>query len=272
MDARLQRRVQRYGWDLAAADYEPLWQRQLATVQAEVLHRAALRPGERVLDVACGTGLVTLAAAQAVGASGRVDGVDLSGDMIERARDTAAHRHARGVRFTRMDAEALAVADASVDVALCSLGLMYMPDAARAISEMRRVLRPSGRLVLAVWGERARCGWASLFGVVQDEVRSEVCPMFFGLGPAGALAALCRATGCGQVEEHRIATTLAYADDDQACRAAFSGGPVALAWSRFDAQTRARVCARYLDTIAPWKTSAGYEVPAEFVIVCALAA
>jgi hypothetical protein len=55
MEARLQRRVQRYGWDRAATSYEPLWRTQLATAQQELMRHAALVPGERVLDVACGT-------------------------------------------------------------------------------------------------------------------------------------------------------------------------------------------------------------------------
>ena len=67
MEPRLQRRVQRYGWDLAAGDYETLWQAQLAQAQTGLLAAASLAQGERVLDVACGTGLVSLQAARAVG-------------------------------------------------------------------------------------------------------------------------------------------------------------------------------------------------------------
>jgi ubiquinone/menaquinone biosynthesis C-methylase UbiE len=272
MDARLQRRVQRYGWDLAAADYAPLWQAQLALVQAELLRHAALKPGERVLDVACGTGLVSIAAARAVGVSGGgVDGVDLSGEMIERARHEALQQGCPGTAFTRMDAEALAFEAARFDVALCSLGLMYLPDPPRAMREMGRVLRPGGRLVLAVWGERTRCRWATLFNIVQDEVASEVCPLFFQFGQPDALAASCRTLGFLNIHQHRITTTLDYADAAQACRAAFSGGPVALAWSRFDDETRARVCARYTESIEPWRHDAGYRIPAEFVIVSAAA-
>ena len=104
MDTRLQRRVQRYGWDLAAPYYETLWQAQLADVQAALLARASLKCGERVLDVACGTGLVTFAAARAVGPDGLAIGIDLSGRMFEIGRQRAAPRRWANVRFTKMDA------------------------------------------------------------------------------------------------------------------------------------------------------------------------
>ncbi|MDO9352457.1 MAG: methyltransferase domain-containing protein, partial [Solirubrobacteraceae bacterium] len=227
MDARLQRRIQRYGWDLAAPRYEALWQAQLAEAQSGLLVAAALVPGERVLDVACGTGCVALAAAQTVGAEGRVLGVDLSGAMVDVARQQAALRALTGVAFERMDAEELTLPDASFDVVLCALGLMYMPDPERAVREMRRVLRPGGRLVLAVWGERARCGWAAVFELVDAEVASEVCPYFFRLGRPGALARACSDAGLHVVSQRRIDTELAYAGADDACEAAFAGGPVA---------------------------------------------
>jgi ubiquinone/menaquinone biosynthesis C-methylase UbiE len=267
MDARLQRRVQRYGWDLAAPDYEALWQRQLAPLRAALLQAAAPGRGDCVLDVACGTGLVAFEAARAVGPAGRVLGVDLSGRMVEAAGRVRAALDLANVDFERMDAEALDLADASVDLVLCALGLMYLPDPAAALREMRRVLRPGGRIALAVWGERAHCGWAELFAIVQDEVRSEVCPLFFRLGAPGALERACAAAGFAVHETRTLRAPLAYADADEACRAAFAGGPVALAWSRFDAATRARVVARYARSIDAWRCDAGYAVPAEFRVV-----
>ena len=271
MDARLQRRVQRYGWDLAAQDYEALWQVQLADAQATLLTCAAPAAGERVLDVACGTGLVSLAAAASVGAHGSVLGVDLSAQMVATAQQRAAERGASTLGFARMDAEALNLADASFDVVLCALGLMYMPDPAQALREMRRVLRSGGRLSLSVWGERSHCGWSALFQIVDAEVASEVCPLFFRLGQQDTLARLCADAGFEVIEQRRIVTTLAYADADEACDAAFIGGPVALAWSRFDAQTRARVRDRYVASIEAWRHVQGYRIPGEFVIVAALA-
>ncbi len=144
MDARLQRRIQRYGWDLAAGDYEALWRLQLAPAQSALMDGAALRCGERVLDVACGTGLVAFAAARAVGAAGEVVGVDISGQMVEAAGRAREELDLPNVEFARMDAESLRFADASFDVVLCSLGLMYLPDPEAAIREMHRVLRPGG--------------------------------------------------------------------------------------------------------------------------------
>ena len=265
MDERLQTRIQRYGWDLAAGDYEPLWGAQLAGVQSALLAAAALLPGEQVLDLACGTGHVTLQAAHAVGVQGSVVGVDLSARMV----DTAQHRALPNTRFLRMDAQRLALPDQQFDVVLCSLGLMYVPDPALALREMQRVLKPGGRLVLSVWGQRERCGWAALFEIVDAEVASEVCPLFFGLGRGDTLARLCSQTGFEQVLTQRLSSALVYAHGDEACRAAFIGGPVAMAWSRFSLETRQRVCARYLDTLSPWRSGAGYEVPAEFVVVSA---
>ena len=272
VEPKLQRRIQRSGWDLAVDDYEPLWAAQLAAAQVALLDLATPGADEHVLDVACGTGLVTFDAAWEIGRGGSALGVDISGQMVEAARRRAEDRRMPNINFTRMDAEALDLPDESFDVALCSLGLMYVPDPAQAVREMRRVLRPGGRLALAVWGERAQCGWSPVFEIVDAEVTSDVCPMFFQLGQGDRLARLCMSAGFEAVAHKRIASRLTYADAQEACDAAFIGGPVALAWSRFDAETRSRVQARYLEAIDRWRQADGsYELPGEFVIVGAVA-
>jgi len=269
VQSRLQRRIQRYGWDLAAATYEPLWRNQLASAQSEMLALAGLVSGECVLDVACGTGLVTFEAARSVGAFGLVLGVDISGHMVDSARQRAIDAGIPNVRFQRMDAEQLDLPDRKFDVVLCALGLMYVADPVQAVREMHRVLRPGGRLVAAVWGERHRCGWSTVFPIVDAEVHSEVCPLFFQLGQPGMLAAVCSEASLTVTAQCRIDSTLVYEDGDAACDAAFVGGPVALAWSRFDAAARARVRARYLDSIGNWRHGTGYRVPGEFVVLVA---
>jgi ubiquinone/menaquinone biosynthesis C-methylase UbiE len=266
MDARLQRRIQRYGWDLAAVDYESLWQAQLAEAQDALLELASPAVGERVLDIACGTGLVSFEAARAVSPSGHVLGIDLSERMIDAAERRARDAKLPNCSFSRMDAETLALPDASFDIALCALGLMYMPDPEQALREIYRVLRPGGRVSLAVWGERANCGWSALFPIVNAEVASDVCPLFFRLGQHDTLAHLCAAAKFEDVRHRRIVTTLTFADANEACDAAFVGGPVALAWSRFNDEVRTRVRSRYLDAIDPWRHGPGYRIPGEFVI------
>jgi ubiquinone/menaquinone biosynthesis C-methylase UbiE len=266
MDERLQRRVQRYGWDKSAAQYEGYWHQQLAPALVRLRELANCQPGERVLDVACGTGLVSFSVAEDVGPNGSVFGVDLSERMIEIVRAGAAERGLLHTRFDRMDAEDLRVDDASYDVALCSLGLMYVPNPRQALQEMHRALAPGARTVVSVWGQRDRCGWAEIFPIVDARVASEVCPMFYRLGGAESLAWEMEAAGFTDVTTERIETRLMYVSPEDACGAAFDGGPVALAYSRFDEQVKSEVRAEYLASIDAFRDGDGYAVPGEFVI------
>ena len=267
MDAKLQRRVQRYGWDKAAPDYERFWAAQLEPAQNLLLTLADIRGGERVLDVACGTGLVSMRAASATGPGGQVVGVDISEGMVERAREEAAGRGIPHVTFQRMDAEALDVPDARFDVAICALGLMYVPDPLRALQEVHRVIAPGGRAVAAVWGARKQCGWAEIFPIVDSRVKSDVCPMFFQLGTGDTLARTFLEAGFTNTRTERIATVLSYESEEQAIGAAFAGGPVAMAYSRFDEPTRQEAHAEYVASIAAFRRGTGYDVPGEFVVV-----
>jgi SAM-dependent methyltransferase len=191
--------------------------------------------------------------------------------MVDAARRRASELQLSNCIFARMDAEALALPAASFDTVVCALGLMYMPDPEQALREMSRVLRPCGRLGLAVWGERSRCGWSAIFPIVDAEVTTEVCPLFFRLGQQDTLAQLCADARFEAIEQCRVSTTLSFANDDAACDAAFVGGPVALPWSRFADEVRARARARYLESIESWKHGNGYRIPGEFVIIAAVA-
>lgn len=280
MDARRQRLIQRRGWDRAVTHYETFWARQLAPAHDLLLRRAALKPGEDVVDIACGSGLVTLPAAAAVmvggsadrnrpARSGRVTATDLSPAMVAEVEGRARSAGLTNVTAVRCGAEDLTL-DCPYDVALCSLGLMYVPDPVRALAEMRRVLRPGGRVAVSVWGERRRCGWAELFGVVDARVASDVCPLFFALGAPGVLALQLERAGFVDVECERLTTELKFADDDEAIGAAFLGGPVALAYARFDEETRWAAEREYLDSLAEYRSASGvYRVPGEFVVASA---
>jgi len=267
MESRLQRRIQRYGWDRAVGHYEQHWKRQLEPAQTHLLTLASLQPGERVLDVACGTGLVALRAAVLVGTGGTVMATDISERMVQSTRERAAQQGLCQVACRRMDAEALQLSDGTFDVALCALGLMYVPEPLQALQEMYRTLKSGGRAVAAVWGQRRRCGWAEIFPIVDARVESEVCPLFFQLGTQDMLQQIFEMAGYKDVISEPLSTLLCYDSPADACGAAFAGGPVALAYARFDAATREAVHADYLDSIEPYRVGHGYEIPGEFVVV-----
>ncbi|HUG44437.1 MAG TPA: methyltransferase domain-containing protein [Acidobacteriota bacterium] len=266
MDARLQRRIQRYGWDKASAYYDRFWERQLTPARLRLLDLAAPGSGERVLDLACGTGAVTFPAAEAAGPDGWVVGTDLSERMIRSVRQEAVKRGLAHVEFKRQDAERIEFPDASFDLVLCSLGLMYVADPLESLREMKRVLKPGGRAVASVWGARKNCGWAEIFPIVDARVESEVCPLFFRLGGGKALHEAFAAAGFGSIQAERLSTILEYDAAEGAIGAAFAGGPVALAYSRFDESTRQSAHAEYLASIERFRSGSGFRIPGEFVI------
>jgi ubiquinone/menaquinone biosynthesis C-methylase UbiE len=111
---------------------------------------AALRPGERVLDVACGTGVVARLAAERVGGTGTVGGLDFNPGMLVVARSVTPSDLA--IDWHEASAEAMPLSDESFDVVLCQLGLQFVPDRPAALREMLRVLAPGGRLIINVAG------------------------------------------------------------------------------------------------------------------------
>jgi ubiquinone/menaquinone biosynthesis C-methylase UbiE len=127
---------------------------------------AGVAAGEHVLDVCCGTGTLALAAKQRVGESGSVHAVDASAEMIARARAKSGRR-GLPVAFELAPAQSLPFPEARFDVVLCTLALHHLEDdgdRARAIAEMRRVLKPGGRLLVVEFGKR-RGAWALLHPV-----------------------------------------------------------------------------------------------------------
>lgn len=111
---------------------------------------AALQAGERVLDVACGTGVVARLAAPAVGPAGQVTGLDFNAAMLAVARSLPLPSGA-SIRWVEGNAVAMDLPDASFEVVLCQQGLQFFPDKPAAVREMHRVLVSSGRVVLSVW-------------------------------------------------------------------------------------------------------------------------
>jgi len=118
---------------------------------ALLAERAGLRPGERVLDVAAGTGASLVPAAQRVGATGSVVGLDLAPGMVDRLRELIARLGIENAEALVGDAESLPFQDETFEAVICGFGLFFFPDADRALGEIRRVLRPRGQLALSTF-------------------------------------------------------------------------------------------------------------------------
>ncbi len=172
---------------------------------------AAIDSGDRVLDVACGTGVLALEAATRSGNPERVTGVDNNAGMLAVAR-----RKMAAINWHEAAAESLPFADASFDCVVCQFGLMYFEDRARALSEMWRVLAGGGRLALAVWDRLDACpGFAAEERVWVEAIGGEEDEAPWSLGDRQALEDLLARAGIfdADIETRAGSTRFASIDD-----------------------------------------------------------
>ena len=193
----------------AAENYQRDFVPAIATpVSRDLLGAANLQPGERVLDVACGTGVISRLAAERVGPTGAVTGIDIASDMIAVAKTVAAPGGAT-VDWRIADAASLPVPDASVDVVLCQMGLMFMENRAAAIAEMRRVLVPSGRVVVNTPG-RIQPVYELMEQALVDHISPDLggfVSAVFSMHDPDAVAALLREAGLRDVSARESTCT-----------------------------------------------------------------
>lgn len=174
----------------------------------DLIEVADLHPGHRVLDVACGTGIVTRLAAERIGASGSVAGLDVNACMLDVAR--AAAPPDTKITWYETSAEAMPLPDASFDVVLCQLGLQFIPKRLAALREMRRVLAPDGHAVVSVPGPIPAL-FASLAEALAEHVHRDAADfvrVVFSLYDGGELRELFSAAGFDTVAVGRATKTL----------------------------------------------------------------
>lgn len=157
---------QRAYWNEQAG---PIWVAMQERMDAQIGAHGAralavlnARPGERVLDVGCGCGDTALAIARAVGAGGRVLGLDLSAPMLARARERAAAAGAANVSFEQADAQTHALPAGAFDALFSRFGVMFFEAPAAAFANLARGLRPGGRLVFACWQPPKANPWVAV--------------------------------------------------------------------------------------------------------------
>ncbi len=178
----------------------------LAPITAALLTDAGIREGDRVLDVAGGTGEPSLAIAEVVCASGSVTCTDAAAEMVAAAQREAQRRGLTNLTFRRCSADELPFADASFEAVVSRLGLMFVPDAKAAVREMLRVVKPGGRLAFAVWGAKELNPFFTIVTEVMarhllSPPEEEDAPGGFRFAVAGKLAGLLKESGAAEVRE-----------------------------------------------------------------------
>ena len=246
-------------------------------VARRLLELTAPRPGEQVLELACGPGAVGLAAAKLVGPGGQVVLSDVVPEMTAIAAARADAAGIANVVTRELDLEQIDEPDQSYDVVLCREGLMLVLEPDRGAREMRRVLRPGGRLALAVWGARELNPW---LGVMFDAIAAELgtpvpppgIPGPLSLGDADKLAGILTGAGLAEVDVHALPTPyLAASFDEWWTRTSALAGPIGKMLAALPGDKAAALRERARDCISQYETDpGGLEIPGVSLIASAV--
>lgn len=251
-------------FDGAAAAYDRTGPSLFARWGARLVELMAPEPGAYLLDVATGRGAVLLPAAQRIGPSGRVVGIDLAVAMVEQAA-AAAHNLASenaGVTLRKMDAEHLDFPNASFDAVSCAFAVFLFPAQDTALREMARVCKPDGRIGLSVFGRTPPPfdpGWSILGNLAMDYGVSVRLPQRATLSPDN-LEALLNQNGFRDVQITSELTDAVYTNEEDWWAFQFTLGTRATILA-MDEATRTRFKEEYLAKIRPLFRADGLHLP-----------
>jgi SAM-dependent methyltransferase len=246
-----------------------------APVARRMLELTGPQPGERVLELACGPAGLGLAAAERVAPDGEVVLSDVVGEMTAIAAARARALGLSNVSTRELDLESIDEPDGSYDVVLCREGLMFAVDPARALREIRRVLRPGGRVALAVWGPRERNPW---LGVVLDAVSAQLgkpvpppgVPGPFSLQDADRLAGLLFDAELTGVAVSEMPVPLRAASiDEWWTRTSALAGPLSKLLASLPEEAARSLRARTRDAAGAYVTEDGIEFPGVTLLAAA---
>ena len=261
----------------------PTWERRRADVEEVstpvrewMLRELAPQEGDTVLELAAGIGETGFEAARILGETGLVITTDFSPAMLEAARRRGNELGVANVDYRLMDAERIEFDDDSVDGVLCRFGYMLMADPAAALAETRRVLRPGGRLTLAVWGALERNPFFAIIAISLIQ-RGHIpppepppAPGPFSMASTERTEELIRGAGFAELRTEEVPVRFEVPDVDEYLSAiADTAGPIGLALRGLAESDRARVKAEIGDSLGRFASGAGYELPG--VALCAVA-
>ncbi len=217
------------GTGTAAENYERyLVPRIFEPWARDLLDLATPKPGERVLDVASGSGIVARLATERVGATGKIVAVDINPAMLTVARKMF---ESAKIDWREGTATALPLADGTFDVVVCQQGLPFFPDRAAAMREMHRVLVPRGRLAVSAWTPiQDSPGFLALIEALALHAGPEATAIVyepFSLGDVGELRALIVNAGFEDVSTYHAVRTLRFPSGEEFVRQYATGSPLA---------------------------------------------
>ena len=279
-DPNAQREQLRDMWSSVA----PAWEANAAyvddrgaNVTARMLGLTEPGPGERVLELACGVGGPAFEAASLVAPGGDVVVSDVAPEMTAIAARRAARLGLDNLDARVLDLERIDEPDRSFDVVLCREGLMLVPDPGRAAREIRRTLRPGGRLAVSVWGPRDRNPWLGIvFDVAAVALGAPVPPAGtphpFSLDDASRLAALLRDAGLSDVSVEEVPVPYRAASVDEWWeRTAALAGPLARRLAALPDAAADEIRARAAEAARDYETADGLELPGVCLVASARA-
>jgi ubiquinone/menaquinone biosynthesis C-methylase UbiE len=225
------------------------------------------RPGDRVLDVACGTGVVTRLAARRVGRTGKVIGLDLNPGMLAFAASLTASDPPTNAPITWREASAtnMPLPDAAYDIGYCQLGLQFFPDRPAAIREMHRVLVSGGRLGLMVWqGIQYSPGFGALAAALAQHISSEAAGIMrapFALAEAEQLRELVAAGGFHDITIQSVEGTVRFPSVSRFAQDYVGGSPLSVHVAKVSDEARAAMISEVRDALTSYVAKDGLTFP-----------
>jgi ubiquinone/menaquinone biosynthesis C-methylase UbiE len=233
-----------------------------------LIEAAALRPGERVLDLACGTGVVTRLAAEKVGPTGHVTGLDLNAGMLAVARSLPP---GATIQWVLGSAVAMSLPDATFDAVVCQQGIQFFPDQPAALREMHRVLVPGGRVCISVWKSAGQYNIA-VGDALEQHVDAATANRYRAsmiVPQAEALRQMLADTGFRDVQIRVSKMTLRFPPMETFVLCHLAGNPVAEAVAALSEEKRTALAKQVSRALQPYAEGEGTAVPYEIHIAMA---
>ena len=266
-------------WERAAQG----WHRWIPTINAwleeateTMLDQAIIKEGGRVIDIAAGDGGQSVAAAQRVGSSGEVLATDIAPEFVKLANAVASKTGLTQLKGEVMDAESLTVPDNQYDAAISRLGLMYLPNLQKGLSEIKRVLRPGGRVSAIVFTTAEKAPFFSIPVKLIRERRGLPSPEPgqpgpFSLGTPGVLAQNLVKAGFQDTQEQVIEAPLRFVSAEECVRwRREASGTIQQMLTGLDDQKKEKIWKEIEEALRQFETAAGFESPCELLICSAI--